>query len=69
MARETAPPREHATRLARAERTPTRAPHHVAASRARAAEEQGADVSATAPVSAPPASPSPPQVLTPPPAQ
>jgi cytoskeletal protein RodZ len=56
-----APRHEHVTRLARAERTP----HHAAVRRARSAEDQGADVSATAPVAAP----SPPPVISPPPAQ
>jgi hypothetical protein len=72
-----APRHEHATHLASAARMPARAaPHHAVASRARAADEEGADVSATAPATAPaheapaaPAAPAAPQVITPPPAQ
>jgi hypothetical protein len=65
VAPELGPRHERATRLARAERTD----RHVAVRRARAASDEGADVSATAPMAAPPPAPSAPQVITPPPAQ
>jgi hypothetical protein len=56
--------------MASAERTDARAARHATVRRARAAEDMGADVSATAPVARPAAAASsPPPVLTPPPAQ
>jgi hypothetical protein len=67
-ARASAPPRAHVTRMARAE--PTRTPvRHAAVRRARAASDEGADVSATAREAAPAPAPSAPPVISPPPAQ
>lgn len=61
-----APPREHVTRMARAE--PSRAAaRHATVRHARAASDEAADVSATAPEAAP--APSAPPVISPPPAQ
>ncbi len=65
VAPEVAPRHERGTRLARAERTE----RHAAVRHAHAAGDEGADVSATAPMAAPPPAPSAPQVITPPPAQ
>ena len=65
VAPDLAPRREPVTRLARAERTE----RHAAVRHARAASDEGADVSATAPMAAPPPAPSAPPVITPPPAQ
>jgi hypothetical protein len=67
-ARASAPPRAHVTRMARAE--PVRAVvRHTAVRRARAASDEGADVSATAREAAPAPAPSAPPVISPPPAQ
>jgi cytoskeletal protein RodZ len=65
VAPEAAPRHERVTRLARAERTE----RHAAVRHARAAGDEGADVSATAPIVAPAPAPSAPPVITPPPAQ
>jgi hypothetical protein len=63
-----APRHERVTRMARADRTDMRASRHATVRKARAAEEAGVDVSATAPAPKP-AAPSPPPVITPPLAQ
>jgi hypothetical protein len=63
-----AAPREHVTRMAREE--PSRAAvRHAAVRHARAASDEAADVSATAPEAAPASAPSAPPVISPPPAQ
>ena len=67
-ARAAAPRHEHVTRMARLE--PSRAAvRHTPVRRARAASDEGADVSATAPEAAPARAPSAPPVISPPPAQ